>query len=198
MAAGPARSPPSRARRLAAEREERPTPGPPLLYAPQPRVPQLDVRAPFKAQPLLVSGTDAYRDGEYLYQDYLFDDHGADAKPGGSTPPGYGAASQTRGDVRYPTAARFSNNAADLVELRIRPTPDAIVYRVTLNTMLDENAAAVVIGVDRDRSGGPPSPGREARASARRESIASSWRGVPGARSSRPPAGPRRRSLRGR
>ena len=97
-------------------------PGPPLLYAPQPRVPQLDVRAPFKAQPLLVSGTDAYRDGEYVYQDYLFDDHGADAKPGGSTPPGYGAASQTKGDVRYPTAARFANNAADLVELRIRPT----------------------------------------------------------------------------
>ena len=52
--------------------------GPPLLYAKAPHVPQLGVRAPFHAPPLLVSGTDAYRGGEYLYQDYLFDDHGAD------------------------------------------------------------------------------------------------------------------------
>ena len=37
-------------------------PGPPLLYAKAPHVPQLENRAPFKAKPLLVSGTDAYRD----------------------------------------------------------------------------------------------------------------------------------------
>ncbi|HEY7453858.1 MAG TPA: hypothetical protein VH683_04785, partial [Thermoleophilaceae bacterium] len=47
-------------------------PGPPLLYSKAPRVPQLENRAPFRAPPLLVSGTDAYRRGEYLYQDYLY------------------------------------------------------------------------------------------------------------------------------
>ena len=57
-------------------------PGPPLLYARAPHAPQLEVRRPFRARPLLVSGTDAYRAGEYLYQDYLFDDHGADTVPG--------------------------------------------------------------------------------------------------------------------
>jgi hypothetical protein len=31
-------------------------PGPPLLYAKAPRVPQLAVSAPFRARPLLVSG----------------------------------------------------------------------------------------------------------------------------------------------
>src|SRR5688500_9879318 len=65
-------------------------PGPPLLYAKPPRALQLEVRRPFRARPLLVSGTDAYRAGEYLYQDYLFDDHGAETGVS-STPPGVAA-----------------------------------------------------------------------------------------------------------
>ena len=61
-----------------------PTGGPPVLHAPPPRVPELANRAPFRAAPLLVSGTDAYRRGEYLYQDYLLDDRGADTRPVGN------------------------------------------------------------------------------------------------------------------
>jgi Prolyl oligopeptidase family len=128
-------------------------PGPPLLYAKAPKVPQLEVRAPFRARPLLVSGTDAYRRGEYLYQDYLFDDHGADTG-GSSAPPGVAGFSPAAGDLLYPDAARYANNAADLVELRIRPTRDAIVYRVTLGAVLAEDATVVGIGIDTDRSGG--------------------------------------------
>jgi Putative esterase len=131
-------------------------PGPPLLYAKAPRVPQLEVRRPFRAGPLLISGTAAYRRGEYLYQDYLYDDHGASTRPGSPLPPGSASFSPTSGDVLYPTGARFANNAADLVELRIRPTRRAVVYRVTLNTALDEDTAAVAIGVDTDRRGGAP------------------------------------------
>lgn len=41
-------------------------PGPALLYAPRPRAPELSVKRPFRAAPLLVSGTDAYRNGEYV------------------------------------------------------------------------------------------------------------------------------------
>jgi hypothetical protein len=132
-------------------------PGPPLLYAKAPRVPELQVRAPFSARPLLVSGTDAYRRGEYLYQDYLFDDHGADTGVN-STPPGVAGFSPSNGDLRYPTAARYANNAADLVELRIKPTAKAIVYRVTLGTVIAKDAAAVGIGIDTDRSGGAQVP----------------------------------------
>jgi hypothetical protein len=132
-------------------------PGPPLLYAKAPRVPQLSVRAPFRAQPLLVSGTDAYRRGEYLYQDHLFDDHGAETGVG-SSPPGTAGFSPASGDLHYPTAARYANNAADLVELRIRPTAEAIVYRVTLGTVLADDAAVVGIGIDTDRSGGAQVP----------------------------------------
>ncbi len=134
-------------------------PGPPLLYAPPPTAPELSVQAPFAAQPLLVSGTDALRAGEYLYQDYLFDDHGANTAPGvGSQPPGSGNFSATAGDVSYPTAARFANNAADIVELRVRRTDDAVVYRVTLGTVLDDDTTVVGIGIDTDASGGAPVP----------------------------------------
>src|SRR4051812_31351454 len=52
-------------------------PGPDLLYADAPPAPQLENAGPWKADPILVSGATAYRDGEFLYQDFLFDDHGA-------------------------------------------------------------------------------------------------------------------------
>ena len=128
-------------------------PGPPLLYAKPPRVPELENRAPFRAGPLLVSGTDAYRRGEYLYQDYLFDDHGAETGAV-TSPPGTAGFSPAAGDLAYPSDARYANNAADLVELRIKPTANAIVYRVTLGTVLDDDATVVGIGIDTDRSGG--------------------------------------------
>src|SRR4051812_18628399 len=52
-------------------------PGPDLLYAPAPAAPQLENKGVWKASPILVSGATAYRSGEFLYQDYLYDDHGA-------------------------------------------------------------------------------------------------------------------------
>ena len=132
-------------------------PGPPLLYERPPEAPQLANRGPFRAKPLLVSGTDAYRGGEYLYQDYLFDDRGADTVDGsGGQRDSAANASPTSGNVFYPTAERFGGNAADLVELRIRPTRAAVLYRVTLNTVKADDAAIVGIGIDTDRSGGAP------------------------------------------
>ena len=130
-------------------------PGPPLLYERPPPAPELSNQAPFRAKPLLVSGTDAYRDGEYLYQDYLFDDRGADTLEGSAGQRDSNANfSPTSGNVFYPTADRFAQNAADLVEFRVKPTPSAIVYRVTLNTVKERDAAIVGIGIDTDRSGG--------------------------------------------
>jgi hypothetical protein len=132
-------------------------PGPPLLYAKPPRVPQLENRPPFRAEPLLVSGTDAYRRGEYVFQDHLFDDHGAETGVS-SSPPGVAGFSPAAGDLLYPPAARYANNAADIVELRIRATARAIVYRVTLGAVLADDATVVGIGVDTDRGGGAQVP----------------------------------------
>src|SRR5436190_7911394 len=133
-------------------------PGPPLLHESPPASPVLSVHAPFAASPLLASGTDAYRDGEYIYQDYLFDDRGADTVPGPGTrvENGRNASAPTAGDVMYPTADRYGGNAADLVEFRVKQLPDSIVYRVTLNTARAADTTVVGIGIDTDRSGGAP------------------------------------------
>src|SRR5262245_36626090 len=56
-----------------------PRPGPRVLYAPAAKAPQL-ANAPksiWHASPILVSGASAYRKGEFLYQGFLYDDHGA-------------------------------------------------------------------------------------------------------------------------
>src|SRR3954447_5937092 len=54
-----------------------PRPGPSLLYSKAKASPQLANAGVWKAQPILVSGTTAYRRGEFLYQDFLYDDNGA-------------------------------------------------------------------------------------------------------------------------
>jgi Prolyl oligopeptidase family len=131
-------------------------PGPALLYSPPPRVPQLSVSAPFHAAPLLVSGTDAYRRGEYLYQDYLFDDHGADTVPGSGSSALWGSMplfAPTAGDVLYPTDSRFYGDAADLVELRMRVVGGAIVYRVTFGAPTAAGTVVAGIGIDTHPSG---------------------------------------------
>ena len=57
-----------------------PRPGPDILYSKPPKpAPQLRNRGPWRAKPILVSGSSAYRRGEFLYQDYIYDDHGAKA-----------------------------------------------------------------------------------------------------------------------
>ena len=108
-----------------------PPPGPPILYAPPPRAPQLENApgSPWHASPILVSGASAYRSGEFLYQDYLFDDRGA-----GST-------------YTYPADSRYANDAADLVEFRVKPWNDGLVVRLTYNAMIDPSLVASTIAL---------------------------------------------------
>ena len=56
-------------------------PGPDALYATPAEAPQLaERRRRGRPHPILVSGAQAYRDGEWLYQDFLYDDHGASGR----------------------------------------------------------------------------------------------------------------------
>src|SRR3954447_22038412 len=105
-----------------------PRPGPDLLYAGPADAPQLENTGIWKAPPILVSGAEAYRDGEFLYQDFLYDDHGANgsARDPGDPRSNAGTSSDTfsapNGTYTYPTDTKaYVNNAADLVELRVRP-----------------------------------------------------------------------------
>ena len=66
---------PARARCRSVQSGHRP--GPDILYARPARAPQLENTGVWRAQPILISGASAYRDGEFLYQDLLYDDHGA-------------------------------------------------------------------------------------------------------------------------
>ena len=131
-----------------------PRPGPDALYGDNPTPPQLENGPGWEADPLMVSGCDAYLDGEYLYQDYVYDDRGADTRSWVSGSPSNanslgGVLSQPTGDYHYPNdVERYGYNAADLLEFRARPTEEGVRYRITLNTMLEPDAAAVAVGID--------------------------------------------------
>jgi predicted esterase len=124
-------------------------PGPKVLYEKPPRAPQLENASPWTAKPILVSGASAYRRGEFLYQDFIYDDHGAAGvrDPGDPFNPAVFLFSPKKGTVTYPTDPVFANNAADLVELRVKPVAGAIAFRVTVNTLKDASRTAFTIAL---------------------------------------------------
>jgi predicted esterase len=125
-----------------------PRPGPDVLYATPTTAPQLTNRKPFRAKPILVSGTTAYRKGEFLYQDFLYDDHGAREASDPSDPRGAGNLfSKPNGTYTYPTDSRYANNAADLVEFRVKPLNGSTDFRLTLNTLRDRRLIALTIAI---------------------------------------------------
>lgn len=124
-------------------------PGPDLLYREPVVAPQLQNTGPWRAKPILVSGAESYRSGEWVYQDFLHDDHGARGVPDPSSP--YGTQAHTYspayGTFTYPTHPAYAHNAADLVELRVRPLARATAFRVTLNTLKDPDRSAFTIAL---------------------------------------------------
>lgn len=126
-----------------------PRPGPEILYAPLAVAPQLQNARPWKAPPILISGAEAYRKGEFLYQGFLYDDHGAESTPDPTDPfnPASFLFSPKRGTITYPTNPVYANNAANLVELRVKPQHKATAFRVTLNTLNDPKLVAFTIAL---------------------------------------------------
>src|SRR5437763_6408759 len=125
-----------------------PRPGPDVLYGAPAVAPQLENVGVWSAAPILVSGASAYRSGEFLYQDFLYDDHGAAEAPDPTDPKGGGNLfSKPNGTYTYPTDPAYANNAADLVELRVKPLADATAFRVTLNTLKDAGVVAFSIAL---------------------------------------------------
>lgn len=125
-----------------------PRPGPAILYAKPKRAPQFKNRAPWQAKPLLVSGASAYREGEFLYQDYIYDDTGA---RGQFDPADSRKSSATfdrfNGTYSYPTDPAYVQNAADLVELRVKPLRRSTAFRLTYNSMTDPELIATTIAI---------------------------------------------------
>jgi len=142
---------------LPAKEGSGPRPGPEVLYEPLAQAAQLE-NAPLSgwhAKPILVSGASAYRKGEFLYQGYIYDDHGAKAtvdpsnpmiSPGGDSSGG-DTFSEPDGTYTYPTGAHYDENAANLVELRVKPKAGATAFRITLNTLEDPSLVATAIAI---------------------------------------------------
>src|SRR3954453_13393144 len=125
-----------------------PRPGPDILYQKPATAPQLTNGAGWKASPILVSGASAYRGGEFVYQDFLYDDHGARMSSDPDDPrSGDETFSEPNGTYTYPSDRSYGDNAADLVELRVKPLADATAFRITLNTMHDAGLVATTIAI---------------------------------------------------
>ncbi len=137
-----------------------PRPGPDILYAPKPRAPQLENTGVWKAPPILVSGASAYRKGEFLYQDFLYDDHGPRGQrdPGDPRRASSEEASAPYGSYTYPTDDVYAGNAADLVELRVKALTKSTAFRVTLNTLHDPARVAFTIAIGGDPATPRPLP----------------------------------------
>ena len=127
-----------------------PKPGPAILYRAPATAPQLTNAGPWKAPPILVSGATAYRSGEFLYQDYLYDDHGGRELPDPTDPRASSEGdlfSKPNGTYTYPTGPGYDNDAADLVEFRTKPLANATAFRVTLNTLENPSLVAFSIAI---------------------------------------------------
>lgn len=106
-----------------------------------------------------IGGASSYSKGEFIYQDYLFDDHGAGTgqEPQGNTslPEGNPAfwdpftLCKPIGSYRYPNDQdRFGGNCADLLQLRMAADKDNIYFLVQLNTLLVPDSTVVGIAFD--------------------------------------------------
>jgi len=135
-------------------------PGPAILYQQPATAPQLTNTDPWEARPLLVSGAHAYVDGEFLYQDFLYDDSGANGRfndPNDKRPQNDLFSLRT-GTYSYPSDPRYAGNAADLVELRLRPADGSTLFRITLTELKDPSVVAATIGIGTPSSAAKPFP----------------------------------------
>jgi predicted esterase len=122
-------------------------PGPPILYKPPPVAPQLQNVGPWRARPIMVSGAVAYRRGEFLYQDFIYDDHGASGTPDPSRLADAASFEVPAGVQIYPDDPELHDNAADFVEVRVKPLAKATAFRVTLNTLDNPEKVAFTIAL---------------------------------------------------
>ncbi|HUQ40297.1 MAG TPA: hypothetical protein VM030_09090 [Acidimicrobiales bacterium] len=92
----------------------------------------------------MVAGTARYDQGEWIYNDFVYDDYGADTGSWGQ--PNVVSLAGASGDARYPTGPEFAGNAADIVEVRARSSRanrEDLDVRVTLQTIVAANVPAI-------------------------------------------------------
>jgi hypothetical protein len=142
---------------LASKEGTAPRPGPAVLYERPAHAPQLENErgSVWHAPSILASGASAYRQGEFLYQGYVYDDHGAKLvtdpsnpmhSPGGDSSGGDLFSAPT-GTYDYPSGPGYDENAANLIELRVKALSSATAFRITLNTLENAELIATAIAI---------------------------------------------------
>jgi dienelactone hydrolase len=100
----------------------------------------------------MLSGETRVSRGELIYDDWLYDDYGADLDQGPNQPAFRSNLAPTQGDYRYPTnSARYGYNAADIREVRLAADSQYLHLLVFLQTMKARDAAAVTLAIDSRR-----------------------------------------------
>lgn len=110
-----------------------PVGGPDLLYADVPDIPEIQHHDPRFVAPFeMVSGTERYVGGEYVYTDFVYDDE-----------------AYTYPDD--PDLTVWANNAADLFEFRMSVRGDDLLLRFSLTTLLVDDTTIATVAFDSDQ-----------------------------------------------
>ena len=124
--------------------------GPAVLHAGPARAPQLENTGIWHAEPIGVCMASAYRAGEYVHQGCVYDDEGGGV--------------QYRWfydwifrNYTYPEDPAYRRNAADILEVRVKPLKSATAFRVTMNTMTDPSLVGLTLALG-DSSKPLPAP----------------------------------------
>ncbi len=131
------------------------------------------VFAGWKAEPAMISNVGVYRGHEFVYQDYIHDDHGPNTDgidhldlPFGASGPDpndptnlrLSPAPQTNwaGDFMYAAPGNHMDDVADLIEFRVAADATDVHYRFRLGDMTaaDSSVIAICVDEDLDRSNG--------------------------------------------
>jgi hypothetical protein len=123
----------------------------------------------WRAEPAMISNVGLYRNHEFVYQDYIYDDHGAntDGRDRFDAPlgmPGPDPADPVNprmspaplvnwaGDFTYAAANEHMDTIADLIEFRVAADESAVHYRFRLGDMTAPDGAVIAMCVDEDGS----------------------------------------------
>lgn len=97
----------------------------------------------------LLGGTWQVSNGEFVYQDHIYDDYGAEGGVGAEQRAKI--AGQSDGTTRYPTDEdRYANNVADLFQLRLAADGDDLWGLVRLNSLRQPDTTVTAIAFDID------------------------------------------------
>ena len=124
----------------------------------------------WRAEPAMISNAGVYRDHEFVWQDYLYDDRGANTDgrdrfdaPLGLPGPDPADPTNTRmspaplinqaGDFVYASPdGEYIPNVADFIEFRVQQDAQAVHYRFRMGDMTAEDSAVIAMCVDEDDS----------------------------------------------